>query len=91
MRVPLGELLHGTENGGVLVGKLYRGTGGGGGARGKVLQVGKAVSGWMSHADAGERHLGGGARVGEAGGLAGLGHLAAGEESTTGWGCRRGA
>ena len=109
MRVPLGELLHG----GVLVGKLYRGTGGGGGARGKVLALadrgssggererrglgsekageegrGGGLAGgeggeWMDEPrDVGERHLGGGARVGEAGGLAGLGHLAAGEEST---------
>ena len=106
MRVPLGELLHG----GVLVGKLYRGTGGGGGARGKVLALadrgssggererrglGSEKAGlaggeggeWMEEPrDAGRgispkkrqgKHTGG-----RAGGLAGLGHLAVGEEST---------
>ena len=51
--------------------------------RGRASERGSGEGGeWMDEPrDAGERHLGG-ARVGEAGGLAGLGHLAAGEEST---------
>ena len=35
-----------TEKAGVLVGKLYRGTGGGGGARGKVLALADRGSVW---------------------------------------------
>ena len=93
VRVPLGELLHG--EGGVLVGKLYRGTGGGGGARGKVLALadrgssgGERERRGLGSEEAGEEGRGGGLAGGEGGEWmeeprdAGERHLAEGEAST---------
>ena len=63
-----------TEKGGVLVGKLYRGTGGGGGARGKVLALadrgssgGERERRGLGSKKAGKEGRGGGPAGGEGG------------------------
>ena len=84
-----------TEKGGVLVGKLYRGTGGRGGARGKVLALadrgsssGERERRGLGSEKAGEEGRGGGLAGGEGGEWmeeprdVGERHLAEGEAST---------